>query len=244
MELNLNLATRPYVDIDILIKRFRMAIVVIGLLIVIIGVMLYFAHVAQNSYRADLQVLDNSIAANLRELSGYRQLMQRPEAILLAERTNALNQLFDDKAFSWTLLMRDLEGMVPPDVQLSSIQPERAKDGTLILHLHVVGPRAASIEFLHNLESSNSFEPLRILGESVQDDPRSTQHTAVFSEVSTEEFNLIVGYTVSDLHAKQPASASGQEASKCASCSRLPVPVVSTVSGESLPQPVKSARTK
>jgi type IV pilus assembly protein PilN len=212
MELNLNLATRPYADIGPLIKRLRVTIIVIGLLIVIMGIMRYLAHVAQNSYRADVQVLDHSIAAKVQELAGYRQLVQRPDAILLATRTSALNQLFDDKAFSWTMLMRNLEGIVPPEVQLSSIQPERAKDGTLTLHLHVVGPRAGSIEFLQNLENSNNFDSLQVLSEDVQDDTRPNERAAALSESSVEEFNLVVGYKASDAQAEQTSSVPGPEA--------------------------------
>jgi type IV pilus assembly protein PilN len=241
MELNLDLATRPYVDLDLVIKRLRVAMIVIAPLIATLGVMLYFAHVTQNSYRADVEALDSSISANLKELAGYRRVVQGPEATLLVERTSALNQLFDDKAFSWTLLMHDLERTVPPEVELSSIQPERSKDATITLHVHVHGPRAGVIEFLQNLEHSSSFDAPRILEEYAQDDSRSSEHSAAFSDSSIEEFTLVCGYNSSDLQQEEHASTLVSEGPNCTACPKSPV--ASTVL-RALPPTAEPSRIK
>ena len=51
-----------------------------------------------------------------------------------------LNELFDEKAFSWTLAMEAMETVLPAGVQVTSIEPIRAKDGHITVHLRVLGP--------------------------------------------------------------------------------------------------------
>ena len=75
---------------------------------------------------------------------------------MLAQAEN-LNQLFDEKAFSWTLAMEDLETVLPGGVQVTTLEPVRDKDGHITLHLRVLGPRDRAIELVQNLEHSKRF---------------------------------------------------------------------------------------
>jgi hypothetical protein len=120
--------------------------------------------------------------------------------------------------------MHDLEETVPPEVELSSIQPERAKNAMIDLQVRVHGPRAGVITFLQNLEHSSSFEAPRILEEDTQDDTPSGEHATSFSDSSTEEFTLAVGYNLSDLQREEPVKTLVPEGSNCASCLKSPVP--------------------
>ena len=61
-------------------------------------------------------------------------------------RRENLNQLFDEKAFSWTLAMEDLETVLPGGVQVTTLEPTRDKDGHITLQLRVLGPRDLSIQ--------------------------------------------------------------------------------------------------
>ena len=83
--------------------------------------------------------------------------MRQPENAQVLAQAEALNQLFDEKAFSWTLAMEDLETVLPGGVQVTSIEPTRDKDGHITLHLRVLGPRDRAIELVANLEHSQAL---------------------------------------------------------------------------------------
>src|ERR1035441_2434788 len=76
------------------------------------------------------------------------------------------NGLFDEKAFSWTLAMEDLETVLPGGVQVTPLEPSRSKDGHITLRMHVIGPRDKDVELVRNLEHSRRFLQPRIVGES------------------------------------------------------------------------------
>ena len=94
--------------------------------------------------------------------------MQQPANAQLLDQAEALNQLFDEKAFSWTLAMEDLETVLPGGVQVTSIEPIRDKDGHITLHLRVVGPRDLADDLVRNLEHSRRFLLPRIVGENAE----------------------------------------------------------------------------
>ncbi len=97
------------------------------------------------------------------ERHGYEAMMRQPDnAAVLAQAEN-LNQLFDEKAFSWTLAMEDLETVLPGGVQVTTLEPSRDKDGHITLRLRVLGPRDRTIQMVENLEHSRRFLRPRIV---------------------------------------------------------------------------------
>jgi type IV pilus assembly protein PilN len=83
-------------------------------------------------------------------------------------QAESLNQLFDEKAFSWTLAMEAMETVLPGGVQVTSIEPMRDKDGHITVHVRVVGPRDRSDDLVRNLEHSRRFLEPRIVGETAE----------------------------------------------------------------------------
>ena len=62
--------------------------------------------------------------------------------------------------------MEDLETVLPGGVQVYTLEPVRAKDGDITLHLRVAGPRDRAMELVRNLEHSKHFLLPRITGEN------------------------------------------------------------------------------
>ncbi len=62
--------------------------------------------------------------------------MQQPDNARTLQQAESLNQLFDEKAFSWTLAMEDLETVLPAGVQVTTLEPT-VKDGQITVHLRV-----------------------------------------------------------------------------------------------------------
>ena len=101
--------------------------------------------------RTTEQRVQNRIDAINRERQGYHDLMQQPANALLLTQAAALNQLFDEKTFSWTLAMEDLETVLPGGVQVTALEPVRDPDGALRVPLWTglgigIEPDAAVLE--------------------------------------------------------------------------------------------------
>jgi type IV pilus assembly protein PilN len=168
MKITLNLATRPYIDMGPALRQLR--IVIGGLLVLSVGCAfgLHLLHNQAEQVRAQARALDARIAEVGAERLSYQSLMQKPDNALLLRQTDALNKLFELKAFSWTLAMENLETVLPAGVQVSTLEPTREKDGHISVRLRVVGPRDRAVDLVRNLEHSKRFLMPRIVGENAE----------------------------------------------------------------------------
>jgi len=168
MRITLNLATRPFADLGPAMKRLRIAMAVLALVAIGLGLGLRAIHQKAEQARARDHSLDGQIARVAQERKGYEDLMHQPDNAQLLTEVGVLNRLFDEKTFSWTLAMEDLETVLPGGVQVSTLEPVRAKDGHITLHLRVLGPRDKAIDLVRNLEHSRRFLLPRIVGENAE----------------------------------------------------------------------------
>jgi len=168
MRISLNLATRPFADLGPALKRLRIAMAVLAVVSLALGIGLRAFHVKAEAARERDHSLDGAIARVNHERLGYEELMRQPQNAELLTRVGALNQLFDQKAFSWTLAMEDLETVLPGGVQVNSLEPVRDKEGHITLRMRVVGPRDKGIDLVRNLERSKHFLLPRITSENAE----------------------------------------------------------------------------
>jgi type IV pilus assembly protein PilN len=166
MRITLNLASRPYADQGPALKRLRIGMA--ALVVVLAGLSVGLMHFHQTALKMAVQedALDQSIARIGREQQGYQAQMRQPANAKVLTQATFLNQLFDEKSFSWTAAMEDLERVLPPGVQVTAIEPVRAKDGRLTLRLRISGQRERSVEMVRNMERSARFAAPRISGEN------------------------------------------------------------------------------
>ncbi|MGO9637156.1 MAG: fimbrial assembly protein [Terracidiphilus sp.] len=168
MRITLNLATRPYADIGPAIKRLRIAMAVLAVIAIGLGLGLRAFHQQAEEARKTEQQVQSKIDAINRERQGYQELMRQPANDALLKQAMALNQLIDEKTFSWTLAMEDLETVLPGGVQATTLEPARdAKTGVITLKLRVVGPRDRAVDLVENLEHSKHFLLPKIVAESM-----------------------------------------------------------------------------
>ena len=166
MRITLNLATRTFADIGPAIKQMRIAMGVLALLSLGLFHGLHAVHEKAEQARAQEHSLDGAITRVSAERQGYQSAMQQPLNAQLLTQADSLNQLFDEKAFSWTLAMESLETVLPGGVQVTAIEPVRNKDGHITLRLRVAGARDKSEDLVKNLEHSRRFLEPRIVGET------------------------------------------------------------------------------
>jgi type IV pilus assembly protein PilN len=166
VKIALNLATRPFTDLGPAVKRLRIGIGVLAGLCLLFLLGLHFFDRRAAAARAREHSLDGEIAHVQAERQRAENMMHLPANAQLLDQVQSLNQIFDAKAFSWTLAMEAMETVLPAGVQVSSIEPVRAKDGHITVHLRVVGGHDSAVELVRNLEHSRRFLLPRIVNES------------------------------------------------------------------------------
>jgi type IV pilus assembly protein PilN len=194
MRITLNLATRPYADLKPALKRLRiaMAVLVVMGLGLLLGLRAF--HQKAEEARSTEQRVQSQIDAINRERQGYQELMRQPANDMLLKQVGTLNQLFDEKTFSWTLAMEDLETVLPGGVQVTTLEPTRAKDGKITLRLRVVGPRDRAVDLVENLEHSKYFLLPRIVGESAESTGGPNERMEPISASNRVNFDLLAEY--------------------------------------------------
>jgi type IV pilus assembly protein PilN len=205
MKITLNLASRPFTDLTEVFKGLRRAMAVLALVAVALGLVLYYVQRGEKRAFDRAHLLDGDVAAMAKERQGYETMMQQPANAKVLAQTDALNDLFDEKAFSWTLVMKDLETVLPGPVQITTIEPVRTKDGNVILHLRVQGPRAETIRLVQNMEHSDRFRLPRIVNESPESDAGAGGK--LVSVGNAEDLDLLTDYNLTRSVEASPAPA-------------------------------------
>jgi type IV pilus assembly protein PilN len=194
MRVTLNLATRPFTDLGPMLKRLRIAMAVLAVLSVLFGVGLHLFDWQAEVARAREHSLDGRIALIRAERQNAETLMSQPDNAQLLKRAQALNRLFDQKAFSWTLAMEALETVLPAGLQVTSIEPIRDKEGHITVHLRVAGPRDRAVDLVRNLEESRRFLQPRIVGESAESNNSPGQRMEPVGPSNRFDFDLMADY--------------------------------------------------
>lgn len=221
MQVTLNLATRPFSDVTPVLRRLRIGMGILAALCLACGLGLYALHQKAEQARASEHALDIQLAAIAQERQGYQAMMQRPDNAQLLKETDALNKLFDDKAFSWTLAMENLETVLPAGVQVATIEPIRNKDGEITIHLRVVGPHDRSVELVRNLEHSRRFLAPRIVGENSEASNNPNQRIEPVSMSNRYTFDLLAEYNPPSPNEPRPAPAARPSATRLAGHAEL-----------------------
>jgi type IV pilus assembly protein PilN len=93
--------------------------------------------------------------------------LNRPENRTLREQSNYLNNLFQQKAFSWTMVFEDLERVMPPHLHVVSIHPEMDASNQLEIKMTVAGDsHDRALDLVRKMEDSKHFQQTHILDET------------------------------------------------------------------------------
>jgi type IV pilus assembly protein PilN len=206
MRIAINLATRPFTDLGPILKRLRVAMAVFAVVSIGLGLGLYLLHQRAEEARSRNHSLDGDIARITQERQRYQSLMREPDNAQVLNEAGYLNTLFDQKAFSWTLAMEDLETVLPGGVQVTTLEPIRDKEGRITLRLRVVGPRDKDIELAQNLEHSRHFLRPTIIGESSESNGAPGQPLEPVSATNKVSFEMLAEYNPATFTEPTPAS--------------------------------------
>ena len=195
MRITINLASRPYADLGPAMKRLRIGMAVLAALCIGLGLGLHAVHNKADAARARELGLDRQLDSVSQERQGYMRMMQQPQNAQLLAQVAELNQLFDEKQFSWTLAMENLETVLPGGVMVTTLEPVLAKNGQITLHLRVVGPHDLGVDLVRNLEHSRRFLHPRIVGENSESSANGANEALQpVSASSRFDFDILAEY--------------------------------------------------
>ena len=213
MRVTLNLATRPFTDLGPALKRLRIAMAGLVLLSALLGLGLHALHRKADAVRARDHSLDGAIASVSRVREGYLSMMREPANARLLTQVAMLNKIFDEKAFSWTLAMENMETVLPGGVQVTAIEPIRDKDGHITLHLRVLGPHNLADQLVENLEHSSRFYEPRIVGETAESKGGPNQPLEPVSATNSFVFDLLTEYNPPTPEEERAAAKAAEKSS-------------------------------
>lgn len=168
MRVQLNLASRPFVELGPLYFRLRILIVLLAVAAVPLWLLLATEKQKAAAAQARLDTVNHQISAIQAQRQTFEADMREPQNASVLSQSQFLNQIFAEKSFSWTAVMMDLENVLPSGVQVMSIDPVIAKDGKVTIRLRVSGAHDRGVELVRNLEHSHRFLSPRLARETAE----------------------------------------------------------------------------
>ncbi len=209
MRLTINLATRPYVELDRIFRQLRIAIGALALTALGLALWLHARTGQAREQQRQIETIQAKAAALDAERSRNEQRLRQPQNAAVLQQVDFLNALFQRKSFSWTAVLMDLEEVLPTGVQVTSIDPQIARSGEVNIRMRVSGPREKAVQLVRNLEGSHRFIAPRLVGEAQQQQEKASGITLPAAYLPTGavpgtpaaqtgplpvDFDLVAGY--------------------------------------------------
>jgi type IV pilus assembly protein PilN len=206
MRVQLNLASRPFVELGPLYLRLRILIVLLALLAVPLWLLLGAEKRKAAEAHARLASVEQKTQAIESQQRGFQSQMHEPRNAAVLTQSQFLNQIFARKAFSWTAVMMDLENVLPSGVQVLNIDPVISRDGKVTIRLRVSGQHDRAVDLIRNLEHSHRFLSPRLADETAE----SNQNGRAIEQVSATpgvNFDLLAEYNPLPAASEKAAAA-------------------------------------
>src|SRR5690348_18425149 len=94
MKITLNLASQPYVDLRMVLKRLRMVMLVLILIAIPLLFLLKAEHKKAESAMARVEQMQNNVRSLERQQQSYEALMRQPQNTAVLTQAGYLNSLF------------------------------------------------------------------------------------------------------------------------------------------------------
>lgn len=213
MNISINLASKPYVDVRSVLKRLRMFMLVLILIAIPLFLVLKAEHTKAEDAMNQVHAMHNRVQALERRQQSYQALMREPRNAAVLTQSGYLNSLFRRKAFSWTATMTDLETVLPEGVQVLSLDPVITKSGQVQIHLRVSGSRDRAIQLVQNLEKSRHFASPRLAGETLAQSSGQNNAVQPVSNSNIVTFDILADYRPITAAEKNSDKDAGQKTS-------------------------------
>jgi type IV pilus assembly protein PilN len=205
MRIQLNLATRPFVELGPLYLRLRILIILLAVIAVPLWILLATEKRKASEAQARLGAVEQRIQAIDSQKQAFQAQMREPKNAAVLSQSQFLNQMFARKAFSWTAVMMDLENVLPSGVQVMNIDPVVSRDGKVTIRLRVSGAHDRGVDLVRNLEHSHRFLAPRLARETAESNQNGRPVEQV-SATSNVNFDLLAEYNPLPDTTEKPAA--------------------------------------
>lgn len=165
-----NLSTRPFYNDRIVTAAIAVAAVIVLVASIVSVTRLVSLSSKRSEIRGRLDA-DTQEATRVRaEAEALQGRVDRVTLARLATSAREANQLIDQRTFSWTSLLGQLEDTLPPDVRLTAISPQ-ADRGTFRVGLAVVARDLNDVDaFIDALIETGGFYDVAPVEQRANDD--------------------------------------------------------------------------
>ncbi len=237
MRVQLNLASRPFVELGPLYLRLRMLIVLLAVVAVPLWLLLASEKRKASEAQARLTTVQQNIQAIESQRQAFQAQMREPQNAAVLTQAQFLNRVFASKAFSWTAVMMDLENVLPTGVQVLNIDPViSSRDGKVTIRLRVSGAHDRGVDLVRNLEHSHRFLAPRLARETAESNQNGRQVEQV-NTASNVNFDLLAEYNPLPEQVAKPVAAGQHEHRPAAAKKPKPAPKASPKVGLQSPRP-------
>jgi type IV pilus assembly protein PilN len=206
MRFDINLASQPYEDARQFWARWGTALALGSLFTLVLLTLTIAGWFNARRDHHTIAEIRAAIADRDQRRMEAEQFLSLPENSTTRDESRVLNELIERKAFSWTLVLENLEKVMPARVHLVSIHPELDADNELAMKMTVAGDsRDRAIDLVRRMEDSRRFSQTNVTSE------RSTES----KNGDTEQFDITAVYIPETLpeiaEHNSPAKRSTQE---------------------------------
>ena len=125
-----NLASRPYRDYrPVWAAATLLAVLTVALFAYNVQTAWRYFATTQET-RAEIADLERQIGNERKRAETAREALARFDTVTLRARSAFVNQRIAERTFSWSMMLDDLERVIPNDVRLTRLAPNPTADGT------------------------------------------------------------------------------------------------------------------
>ncbi len=168
VRLNINLASKPYVDVRSILLRWGGWVLLLAVCTAALVAVAFSNWRQTRTVSAKVAMVQSEINALDAQRREAQQVLDAPDNSRVVERSKFYNGMIARKTFSWTRVFMQMEKIMPAHLHIASIAPElHPADNSVTVHLTVAGTsRDAAVELVKRLEQSPAFRDARIVEES------------------------------------------------------------------------------
>jgi type IV pilus assembly protein PilN len=207
MRVQLNLASRPFIELGPVYLRLRILIALLAVVAIPLWLLLGTERRKAAEAQARLDAVQQKIQALQSQRSAFQSQMREPQNATVLTQAQFLNQMFARKAFSWTAVMMDLENVLPSGVQVLNIDPVVSRDGRVTIRLRVSGAHERAVDLVRNLEHSRRFLSPRLARETAESNNQNGRQIEQVSATSNVNFDLLAEYNPLPETVEKPTAA-------------------------------------
>jgi len=200
MRITLNLASKPFIELRPLYARLRWLMAILLVVAIPLWLLVRTEQRKAALANAKLQAVNDSIQRLQNQQAKYQAMMRQPQNAAVLTQAVFLNQLFAQKAFSWTAVMMDLETVLPAGVQVMNIDPEIDKYGKVTIRLRVNGQRDRAVDLVRNLEHSRRFLQPRLASEALETTTGNQANFQPTNGTANVNFDVLAEYNPITAH--------------------------------------------